>query len=92
VTFEREGAHVDRPHRSGVGSDRMVAPMPGKVVEVACVPGGAVTVGQPLVVIEAMKLEMPVYAPRDGVVASVEVAAGDQVARGDVLVALEENP
>jgi 3-methylcrotonyl-CoA carboxylase alpha subunit len=65
------------------------APMPGKVIAVAVTPGEAVRRGQPLVIIEAMKMETVVRAPRDGRVRAVRVAAGDRVAPGIALVELE---
>jgi acetyl/propionyl-CoA carboxylase alpha subunit len=70
-------------------SDTVVAPMPGTVVEVAVEVGETVDAGQPLVVLEAMKMETPLRAPADGTVGAVHVAAGDHVARGAVLVSLE---
>jgi 3-methylcrotonyl-CoA carboxylase alpha subunit len=66
------------------------APMPGKVLSVAVRPGDAVSKGQTLAVLEAMKMEHALSAPRDGVVESTHVAAGDQVGDGDVLVVLAE--
>ena len=66
------------------------APMPGKVLSVAVKPGDAVSKGQTLAVLEAMKMEHALSAPRDGVVESTHVAAGDQVGDGDVLVVLAE--
>jgi 3-methylcrotonyl-CoA carboxylase alpha subunit len=52
-------------------------------------PGDTVTKGDPVAVMEAMKMEHTLPAPRDGVVEAVEAAAGDQVAEGDILVHLE---
>ncbi|MGB0745849.1 MAG: acetyl-CoA carboxylase biotin carboxyl carrier protein subunit, partial [Alphaproteobacteria bacterium] len=65
------------------------APMPGLVQQVFAQAGQAVTQGEPLLVLEAMKMEHRLCAPRDGVVLDVLAAVGDQVADGTVLVALE---
>ena len=66
------------------------APMPGKVIEILVNPGDAVVQGQPLVVLEAMKMEHQVVAPRDGVVSSVLFSAGDIVDKAAVLAELED--
>ncbi|MBC7155867.1 MAG: acetyl-CoA carboxylase biotin carboxyl carrier protein subunit, partial [Rhodobacteraceae bacterium] len=71
-----------------VGDDRLLAPMPGVVVSVAVKPGDAVTEGQPLLVIESMKLETTLTAPRDGVVAEIPFAAGDSFGLKAVLAQL----
>jgi 3-methylcrotonyl-CoA carboxylase alpha subunit len=63
-------------------ADRLVAPMPGSVVQVLVEAGASVTAGTPLVVVEAMKMEHVVRAPHDGIVEKVEVAVGDVVAEG----------
>jgi 3-methylcrotonyl-CoA carboxylase alpha subunit len=63
--------------------------MPGRVLEVRVDPGDSVASHQPLVVLEAMKMEQVVTAPFDGDVRSVDVRAGEQVASGTVLVTLE---
>jgi acetyl/propionyl-CoA carboxylase alpha subunit len=68
----------------------LLAPMPGGVVRVLATRGAAVTAGQPLVVLEAMKMEHTVVAPVDGVVAEIAVAPGDQVNTGQVLAVVEE--
>ena len=63
--------------------------MPGTVIEVRVAEGDRVAPHQPLVVLEAMKMEQIVSAPYDATVGSVEVAAGEQVTTGTVLVTLE---
>ncbi len=74
----------------GPGRDTgLVSPLPGTVAQVRCAPGDAVAEGDVLLVVEAMKMEHPVLAPRDARVAAVLVAAGDQVASGEHLVELE---
>jgi acetyl-CoA/propionyl-CoA carboxylase biotin carboxyl carrier protein len=64
------------------------APMMSRVVKVCVAVGDAVTAGQPLVVVEAMKMESELASPRDGVVQAVGCAAGDTVQQGQVLVSL----
>jgi 3-methylcrotonyl-CoA carboxylase alpha subunit len=66
------------------------APMPGKVVQVLVSEGDSVTKGQPLVVLEAMKMEQTITAPADAQVLGVRVEVGDQVDAGSVLVELED--
>jgi acyl-CoA carboxylase subunit alpha len=68
----------------------LLAPMPGTVVRVAAAQGDRVTVGQPLVVLEAMKMEHTVAAPVDGVVTALHVRPGDQVESGQALAVVEE--
>ncbi len=69
---------------------RLTAPMPGKVVGFLAQPGDAVRCGQPLAVMEAMKMEHTLSAPRDGVVAEWLYAVGDQVAEGAELLRLAQ--
>lgn len=64
--------------------------MPGKVVSFVVEPGQSVKKGQPLAVMEAMKMEHTIVAPRDGVVAQLLFAPGDQVMDGAELLRLEE--
>ncbi len=71
------------------GSGEVKAAIPGRVLRVLAGPGDQVSQGQPVVVLEAMKMENDVRAPRDGVVRSVEVAAGQAVGTGQVLLVLE---
>lgn len=67
------------------------APMPGKVLAVNVAEGDSVTKGQALVVLEAMKMEHALTAPRDGVIAQLSASVDAQVADGDILVALAED-
>jgi len=67
----------------------LLAPMPGLVLRVLAEPGAAVTAGQPLLVLEAMKMEQTVSAPADGVLAELRAKAGEQVSTGQVLAVLE---
>jgi acetyl/propionyl-CoA carboxylase alpha subunit len=72
------------------GSSEITAPMPGTVIKVLVEEGERVQARQPLLVLEAMKMETPLTAPYDGVVQKVNVAEGDRVAGGAVLVELED--
>src|SRR5438552_354407 len=75
-------------HRPGGESD-LTAPMPGTVIRLLVAPGDRVQARQPLVVLEAMKMETPVASPFDASVRAVHVAEGDRVAGGALLVQLE---
>ena len=76
-------------HHSSEGS--LTAPMPGVVTILSAKPGDSVEAGQPLLVMEAMKMEHAIKAPFDGVVKAYKFAAGDQVKDGDLLVEFEES-
>ena len=67
----------------------LIAPMPGKVLEVLVAQGDVVEAGTPLMVLEAMKMEHRIVAAADGTVVAVHYGAGDQVAQGAVLLDLE---
>jgi len=67
----------------------LLGPKPGLVLRVLAEPGTVVTAGQPLLVLEAMKMEQTVSAPADGVVAELRAKAGEQVTTGQVLAVLE---
>ncbi|MEM9055459.1 MAG: biotin/lipoyl-containing protein, partial [Pseudomonadota bacterium] len=71
------------------GGDAVKAPMPGKVIALTAKVGDTVEKGQGVAVMEAMKMEHTLVAPRDGVVESVGAEVGAQVAEGLVLIALE---
>jgi acetyl/propionyl-CoA carboxylase alpha subunit len=68
----------------------LTAPMPGTVIRVLAKAGERVARRQPLLVLEAMKMETPLVAPYDAVVKAVHVAEGDRIAGGALLVELEE--
>ncbi len=68
--------------------DRVLAPMPGRVVLVKSEPGDSVQAGQEVLVLEAMKMELVLRAPRDGVVAEVRATAGDFVEADAALLLL----
>lgn len=70
------------------GSISITAGAAGKVVDVVAAPGAAVKKGDPVVVLEIMKMETPVVAPQDGTVVSVEVAKGETVESGAVLATM----
>ena len=74
------------------GGDRVAAPMPGRVVLVKVEVGHEVGEGEELAVMEAMKMELSLRAPRAGRVAAVQAAAGDFVEAEAVLIRLEETP
>jgi acetyl/propionyl-CoA carboxylase alpha subunit len=71
------------------GGDAVKAPMPGKVIALTAKVGDTLEKGQGVAVMEAMKMEHTLVAPRDGVVESIGAEIGAQVAEGLVLVALE---
>jgi 3-methylcrotonyl-CoA carboxylase alpha subunit len=73
---------------NAAATGRLTAPMPGKVVSFAVKSGDAVKAGQPLAVMEAMKMEHTIAAPKDGTVAELLYAPGDQVAEGAELLTL----
>jgi propionyl-CoA carboxylase alpha chain len=72
-----------------VAAGSLVAPMPGAVVRVLVEAGVTVATGDPLLVLEAMKMEHTVASPADGTVSEVRVSAGQQVEAGAVLVVVE---
>jgi biotin carboxyl carrier protein len=76
--------------RGGAGHGQgLEAPMPGVVTRVMAAAGEAVTKGQPLVALEAMKMEHLIRAPHDGVVKSIPVEAGQMVDGGAALAEME---
>jgi 3-methylcrotonyl-CoA carboxylase alpha subunit len=85
--LEEETERSRTSHRHVGGG--LEAPMPGKVIAVKVAPGDTVMKGDELLVVEAMKMENAVRAPREGRVKSVSAQVGDMVSPGVVLVELE---
>jgi 3-methylcrotonyl-CoA carboxylase alpha subunit len=77
------------PHDDEAHAGHLTAPMPGSVVSVLVKAGDKVAKGQPLIIMEAMKMEHTIVAPFDGKVEAVYFAAKEQVKEGAELVALE---
>ncbi len=73
---------------AGAGSIEVKAGAAGKVFKIEANVGQAVKKGDAVVIIEAMKMEIPVVAPEDGTVASIDVAVGDAIDSGAVLATL----
>jgi biotin carboxyl carrier protein len=84
----RRSAHAEGPLH-GHGQGMIVAPMPGRVVRVLVAAGDPVDVRQPVVVVEAMKMENELRAPRAGHVKEISVAPGTSVEAGRVLAVIE---
>ncbi len=96
VDIEAPGGHwslsrvprfVDPAHQVAEGS--LLAPMPGSVIALRASAGDAVTAGQPVVVLEAMKMQHTITAPHDGVLTELPVSVGSQVGAGDVLAVVD---
>jgi glutaconyl-CoA/methylmalonyl-CoA decarboxylase subunit gamma len=75
---------------AGAGAGVVKTQMPGRIVRLLVAEGDAVTKGEPMLVVEAMKMENEIKAPRDGVIKRFAVAAGDVVEAKAVLVELED--
>jgi propionyl-CoA carboxylase alpha chain len=67
----------------------LVAPMPGNVIRLGAQVGDSVTAGQPLIWLEAMKMEHTIAAPADGVLTQLDVVTGQQVEVGAILARVE---
>jgi len=79
----------DRVDGAGPSGDNVISPMPATVLAIDVAVGDAVAAGQRLGALEAMKMELALVAPHDGVVTEVGAAAGDQVKQGHVVVTVE---
>ena len=73
---------------AGAGSVKITACVPGKVVKLVASAGQAVKAGDSVVILESMKMEIPVVAPQDGTLASIDVAEGASVENGDTLATM----
>lgn len=85
-TYEVKKASAAKSATAGAGSGQALAPMPGQIVEVTATLDQSVAKGDKLVVLEAMKMQLPVLADVDGTVTAVNVKVGDQVTDGQPLV------
>lgn len=85
----RERARRGREETARGGPTEVRAIIPGQVVSVSVVPGDAVVAGQQLLVVEAMKMQNELRAPRDGVISRVAVGAGRTIEVGDLLLVLD---
>jgi biotin carboxyl carrier protein len=84
----RERAQRGRAEAGASGPTKVHAIIPGVVVAVSVAPGDAVTAGQQLLVVEAMKMQNELRAPRDGTIEQVAVGAGSTIEVGDLLLVL----
>jgi acetyl-CoA/propionyl-CoA carboxylase, biotin carboxylase, biotin carboxyl carrier protein len=83
-------AEAVRPRaRAAQGTESLEAPMPGAVTQVAVQEGDAVVAGQPILIIEAMKMEHVIRAPRAGRVTALRVRPGEQVEAGAIVAEFE---
>jgi biotin carboxyl carrier protein len=92
ASFEFKPAEDSRRRTRGLAASTIVAPMPGKVLKVLVKDGDLVEAGQPLVVIEAMKMETALAAESAALVKRVLVAEGQTVDHGAVLIELSPPP
>ena len=76
------------PTPAAAGNITIEAAVPGKVVKISAEAGQAVKKGDPVVVVESMKMEIPVVAPEDGTIAGINVSVGDSVETGDLLASM----
>ncbi len=84
-----KAAPAPAPKAAGAGSVKIEAGAAGKVFKIETNVGAAVKRGDTVVILEAMKMEIPVVAPQDGTVASIDVAVGDPVEAGALLATLD---
>lgn len=87
--IETAAPSAERKRSKGRGDTAVMAPMPATVVTISAAPGQRVSQGDTLIVLEAMKMELPLRAPRDGMVKAVHCAKGDLVQPGVHLLEFE---
>ena len=73
---------------AGAGAVKVRASVPGKVLKIVASVGQAVKAGDNIIILESMKMEIPVVAPQDGTVASIDTSEGASVENGDTLATM----
>jgi biotin carboxyl carrier protein len=73
----------------GEGPQKVLAPMPGKIVRILVEQGSEVEAGQGIIVVEAMKMQNEIKSPKKGIVQKIAVAEGGSVAAGDTMAIIE---
>ena len=73
---------------AGAGAVKVSASVPGKVLKVVASVGQTVKAGDNIIILESMKMEIPVVAPQDGTVASIDTSKGASVENGDTLATM----
>ncbi len=79
---------AEKAEASGVGEVKVTASVPGKVLRVEASVGQKVKAGDNIVILESMKMEIPVVAPQDGTVVSIDTKDGAAVETGDILATM----
>ena len=87
--FDAVPKDAGRKRARGRGDAGVMSPMPATVVAINAAPGQSVSQGDTLIVLEAMKMELPIKAPRNGVIKAVHCATGDLVQPGVNLLEFE---
>ena len=73
---------------AGAGAVKVTASVPGKVLKIVASAGQTVKAGDNIIILESMKMEIPVVAPQDGTVASIDTSEGASVENGDTLATM----
>ncbi len=89
VRIESDTAGDGRPSKRKRSDGSVMSPMPATVIAITASPGQSVTEGETLIVLEAMKMELPIKAPRSGIIKAVHCNKGDLVQPGVNLLELE---
>jgi acetyl-CoA/propionyl-CoA carboxylase, biotin carboxylase, biotin carboxyl carrier protein len=87
---KRRGGRRSKQAAAGGGGDELVTPMQGTIVKLIAADGQQVSSGDPIVVLEAMKMEQPLTAHKDGTVAGLSVEVGQTVTSGTVICRIED--
>jgi biotin carboxyl carrier protein len=87
--IQKEAASSGRGRSKGRGESGVMAPMPATVVSINTAAGQTVSEGETVIVLEAMKMELPIKSPRAGVVKAIHCAKGDLVQPGVSLLDIE---